>query len=657
MRNRLARATLALLTAAASVAGITTAAGAIPYEPGDVGGYRVDFTTQGSASGTMNAAYTLLKGNGDLDFVFFGQGFAPGVGHTVDLHKGTCALPGAAVDAFTLNDLSNPTSIATANQAFDGTPGTMRFTQGNSTTNIQGSALEDFETEHVIVVREIGAPLTDYLCGTPAAGQIIGAGAVVGTEYPFIFTELNSSGAAATGTATLLGNILSFNLSYTGIDTVPSQHFQVLRQSGACPTVATATEAEIDGSIIMSLTRSPRSLLVADGLTPAGFGVSVATGVGGTIDYETKVPLTDVQAAAFADSIVVMHGFDVDDNGTADGGPSPVDAMLQADETAVVGCGQFKANASTVPAAPTGVTGSASPTELTIDWTAPDDGGSTIIDYTVTLAPGGATKTVNGALTTAVFTGLADGSYTATVVARNADGNSPASAASAAVEFPDLTGLPGAPTGVIARPVGQKLIVNWKAPTDTGSSPLTGYTVTLAPGGATMTVAGTTATFEELPVDTYIASVVANNAAGSSSAALSLAAIIRDCQDGDVDADWDARVVTPANGSLFRLYCGYFLRYPDDGGWDYWTGIQAGGADLILISDQFALSQEFLNTYGSLNNDQFVRLLYSNVLLREVDDEGYNYWKAFLDSGELTQGGTMRWVAEGKEFQNVTGTP
>jgi hypothetical protein len=88
-------------------------------------------------------------------------------------------------------------------------------------------------------------------------------------------------------------------------------------------------------------------------------------------------------------------------------------------------------NAPAAPATPTATVAGAS---ITVSWTAPANGGSDITDYQVTLTRTtgtGLTQTVAGSSTTASFTNLASGRYTAKVVAINAIGNSPASPASA----------------------------------------------------------------------------------------------------------------------------------------------------------------------------------------------------------------------------------
>jgi N,N-dimethylformamidase beta subunit-like, C-terminal/Domain of unknown function (DUF4082)/Concanavalin A-like lectin/glucanases superfamily/Fibronectin type III domain/Viral BACON domain/Bacterial Ig domain len=89
----------------------------------------------------------------------------------------------------------------------------------------------------------------------------------------------------------------------------------------------------------------------------------------------------------------------------------------------------------TAPGAPTALVASAGDRQVTLRWTAPNDGGRTITRYTVTPYLNGvaqATTPVTGspAPTTAVVTGLANGSaYTFTVSATNSVGTGPDSAA------------------------------------------------------------------------------------------------------------------------------------------------------------------------------------------------------------------------------------
>ena len=86
-----------------------------------------------------------------------------------------------------------------------------------------------------------------------------------------------------------------------------------------------------------------------------------------------------------------------------------------------------------VPGSPTGVTATPGSGQASVAFAAPaSDGGSAILDYTVTSSPGGFTAT--GAGSPLTVTGLTNGTaYTFTVTARNANGSSAASTASSAV--------------------------------------------------------------------------------------------------------------------------------------------------------------------------------------------------------------------------------
>jgi hypothetical protein len=81
---------------------------------------------------------------------------------------------------------------------------------------------------------------------------------------------------------------------------------------------------------------------------------------------------------------------------------------------------------ATVPAAPAWMSVVPAPGSATVTWDAPDDGGTPITGYTVTVSPSGKVVTTNGSAGRTSVSGLANGTtYTFTVRARNALGTGP----------------------------------------------------------------------------------------------------------------------------------------------------------------------------------------------------------------------------------------
>ncbi len=107
---------------------------------------------------------------------------------------------------------------------------------------------------------------------------------------------------------------------------------------------------------------------------------------------------------------------------------------------------------------------------------------------------------------------------------------------------------------------------------------------------------------------------------------------------------------------VVRLYSAYFLRGPDQGGFDFWVGRVDEGQSLDDISDFFSQSEEFGILYGDKTNAEFVELIYQNVLGRAPDQEGFDFWSGQLDQGLMTRGRVMRNFSESPEFVAKTGT-
>ena len=198
-------------------------------------------------------------------------------------------------------------------------------------------------------------------------------------------------------------------------------------------------------------------------------------------------------------------------------------------------------NPPATPVAPSGVVAAAGTRTLThngvatVSWSAPADNGyRTIIGYTVTASPGGATCTsdsVDGivaAETTCDVTGLdAFTDYTFTVTSGNGYFQSVASNASSAIDVTTLATAPDAVTDVTATLAHGtttntgSVTVAWTAPANTGNRAITVYTVTSTPGSKTCTTTGATSCVVKglsAGVD-YTFSVVAENGSFASAAA------------------------------------------------------------------------------------------------------------------------------------------
>ncbi|MEZ5378393.1 MAG: DUF4214 domain-containing protein [Acidimicrobiales bacterium] len=104
-----------------------------------------------------------------------------------------------------------------------------------------------------------------------------------------------------------------------------------------------------------------------------------------------------------------------------------------------------------------------------------------------------------------------------------------------------------------------------------------------------------------------------------------------------------------SQADMLRLYRAFFDREPDDVGAAYWLRVAEEGASLDVIAESFAASTEFTTTYGATTDEQFLEIVYRNVLGRDYDQGGFQYWLGQLQT-QLSRGGTVRWVAANDEF-------
>ncbi len=101
-------------------------------------------------------------------------------------------------------------------------------------------------------------------------------------------------------------------------------------------------------------------------------------------------------------------------------------------------------------------------------------------------------------------------------------------------------------------------------------------------------------------------------------------------------------------GPVSRLYLSAFRRVPDAPGLDNWVNYMRAGNTLESVADAFVASPEFQLTYGSLDDTQYVTLLYQNVLGRAPDPAGLQDWVNLLGSGS-TRGQVLIGFSESQE--------
>ena len=115
------------------------------------------------------------------------------------------------------------------------------------------------------------------------------------------------------------------------------------------------------------------------------------------------------------------------------------------------------------------------------------------------------------------------------------------------------------------------------------------------------------------------------------------------------------------SGEMYRLYNAAFARFPDADGLKYWIDQFSSGKNTRrVVAQSFLASDEFTEKYGSnVSDETYVNNLYKNVLGRDADTEGLNYWVGNLSSGLETRYEALLGFAESAEnkalFTDMTG--
>lgn len=106
---------------------------------------------------------------------------------------------------------------------------------------------------------------------------------------------------------------------------------------------------------------------------------------------------------------------------------------------------------------------------------------------------------------------------------------------------------------------------------------------------------------------------------------------------------------------IHRMYRAFLQRDADASGLTFWNHEIGQGKTLDDIAAGFVTSAEFVSQYGELSNEEYVDLVYNNVLGRSPESSGRDYWLANLQSG-MSRGAMMTAFSESIEFIITTNT-
>ena len=104
-------------------------------------------------------------------------------------------------------------------------------------------------------------------------------------------------------------------------------------------------------------------------------------------------------------------------------------------------------------------------------------------------------------------------------------------------------------------------------------------------------------------------------------------------------------------GKIYRLYNTALGRFPDYQGYNYWIeNHKSNSIDFIGITQSFIDSEEFIRIYGDkVSNESFINTLYTNVLDRLPDTEGFQYWVSQLNQMVDTRNDALIGFSESNE--------
>ena len=458
--------TLNLVTTSTTNTGPTGSVVVNYSAPADNGGAAITsytaVSTPGSITGSVSTATSgtitvtgLTKGTA-YTFVVFATNR---VGNSANSNTSSPAITPLTVPAAPTIGTATPTGPNSATVAF------------TAPTDTGGTAITNYtvtSSPSVSIVQSVTSP-----------GVItIASGLVKGASYTFTVTATNAIG--------------------TGASSASSNSITTWTEPGA-PTIGVATEVNATTATIAFTAGTTGGTPILDFIATAYIsGVATAITAIGTTSPITVTGLT--QGTTYTLRVAAR-------NSVGTGAVSGASNTVQPADS---------------PSKPTAPTVSTSTTytadgRVTITFTAPYDGGTTILDYSFVSSPATTTKTLSQASGgTYLFTGLTKGTaYTFSYAARNRIGTGTYSDASSSITPLTVPSAPG--IGTALRVDATSVNVAYTNSSDNGGTPITSYTATSSPGGITGSGLGSPILVTGLTKGTpYTFTVRANNSRGSS---------------------------------------------------------------------------------------------------------------------------------------------
>ncbi len=341
--------------------------------------------------------------------------------------------------------------------------------------------------------------------GTGAAGV---SGSVTPVTTPGIPTLLSVTPGNATATLVWMAPASEGGSAITGYSVQANGNNSIVTgctalNAGAttCQATGLANDTAYAFAVAASNAQGTGSYSAPQSVTPRAPSLAPATQTVNGVLGTAITPTLALTPSNFSGSVTytaagLPAGLYLDGStGVISGTPTSAQASAATTITGTGASGNATATvnisvSAAAPSAPVGAGATAGNAQATVNWFAPsDNGGASIIDYTVTSAPAGGGCTASAPATTCNVTGLANGTaYRFTVTARNSAGSSPASAASASVTpiAPALSPSTLTVAGTVNQPISPT-----QAPLATGFGGTVTYTIAPAlPAGFTLDSSG-----------------------------------------------------------------------------------------------------------------------------------------------------------------------